>query len=108
MGSLAGVCFDCIFPCKECTTEPQICSECSQENGLAFLYGPTCTNTCPVGYITNEAEKKCEGCGPGCIICDKDDQRICLECAENMMKLNDECVKDCPKGYLSRYSTSEC
>jgi len=73
MGNLAGVCFDCIYPCKECTTGPEVCSECSQEKGIAFLLGPTCTNQCPVGYIVNEAERKCEGCGPGCIDCDVDD-----------------------------------
>lgn len=108
MGSLAGVCFDCIFPCHECSTGPEICTTCSQERGIAFLLGPTCTNQCPVGYIVNEEERICEGCGPGCIDCDPDDQRICLQCAKGLMSMDNDCVTDCPSGYLSNYSANEC
>ena len=108
MGNLAGVCFDCVFPCLECSTGPDICLSCSQEKGIAFLLGPSCTNQCPVGYIVNEEEKKCEGCGPGCIDCDPEDQRICLQCAEGLMMMEDECVQDCPSGYLSNYDANEC
>lgn len=108
MGNLAGVCFDCVFPCLECSTGPEVCLTCDQSKGIAFLLGPTCTNQCPVGYIVNEEERKCEGCGPGCIDCDPDDQRICLQCADGLMMMDGECVKDCPKGYLSNYSANKC
>ncbi len=63
---------------------------------------------CPSGYITNLDDKRCEACGPGCAVCDEVDQGICLECEEDLMMLNEGCVQDCPKGYLSNYSASEC
>ena len=56
----------------------------------------------------NEAEKKCEGCGSGCDVCDENDQRICLQCESGLMMHLDACVSDCPKGYLSNYEASSC
>lgn len=85
MGSLAGVCFDCEFPCKECGISSTTCTECSQEKGTAFLYGPTCINECPAGFQVNMGTKRCEGCGAGCTNCDKDDNRICLECQADLL-----------------------
>ena len=77
MGSLGGVCFDCEFPCTECGTAPQICTQCSQADGISFNWGPNCINECPIGYLTNETKMKCEGCGIGCEQCDSTDIRIC-------------------------------
>ena len=108
MGNIAGVCFGCEFPCSECSTGPKICLACDQKFGDAYLYGPGCIDSCPAGYSVNEAEKKCEGCGSGCDVCDENDQRICLQCESGLMLHLDACVSDCPKGYLSNYEASSC
>ena len=108
MGNLAGVCFNCEFPCSECSTGPQICTACSQDDGIAYLYGPTCITECPIGFQVNEVEKQCEGCGAGCLECDPKDQRICLKCEKNMLMLEGNCVSVCPKDYIADYDDMKC
>ena len=108
MGNLAGVCFDCQFPCSECSTGPKICTACSQQDGIAYLYGPSCITECPIGFQVNEKEKKCEGCGGGCLRCDPIDQRICLQCDGNLLNYLGSCVSTCPKGYVADYDKNTC
>jgi proprotein convertase subtilisin/kexin type 5 len=72
-GSNAGVCHKCESPCKSCGTGPSVCTSCDGTNGLSLNLGPTCVASCPTGFITNLATGDCEGCGAGCINCDKVD-----------------------------------
>lgn len=101
-------CFDCELPCKECGLSPTLCTECSQVDGIRYLLGPTCALNCPAGFITNEEARKCEGCGLGCEVCDKKDQRICVKCDANLLLHQGNCVSDCPDGFMADYDAIYC
>jgi len=107
-GAKSGVCHKCESPCKSCGIGPTVCQSCDGTNGLSLNLGPTCVGSCPSGYITNLATGDCEGCGAGCVNCDKEDQRICLKCESKLKLLKGVCISDCPKGYLANFDATEC
>ena len=72
------------------------------------MYGPNCVDTCPAGFITNVEDMKCEGCDPGCAVCDEVDQRICLECNFGLMLHEEDCVSDCPRFFLANFYGDAC
>lgn len=107
-GSSGGKCHLCEYPCETCSSGPQVCTSCSQDLKELFLYGPLCEEACPQGFITNYDTYKCEGCAPGCEICDEADQRVCVECKSGLLVHQGSCVNDCPRFFYANYAATEC
>ena len=107
-----GICLDCRSPCAECRNNVNRCVNCRQDQPAKYHFGTRCYEKCPIGTETDEVNKKCIGCGPGCDVCTRDNPRThCLKCSSDPIKLylfNKTCVSSCPDGYVINFLATEC
>lgn len=69
-----GFCLACSAPCATCDGGRDRCLTCLQDPALNperknYAFGRACYTECPVNTVTDEANKRCLGCGSGCRIC---------------------------------------
>ncbi|OMJ74195.1 hypothetical protein SteCoe_26950 [Stentor coeruleus] len=90
-------CKDCIYPCKECTSQSS-CRACplSVTTGdLLLLKDSTCIepSTCTSGYT--KIGVFCEKCDSNCAEC-SGAVDTCVSCEDNIYLYNGECIASCP------------
>ena len=107
-GSTNSIRFSCNYPCKECSSPLNNCTECLSKNDQMFegetslhlLYTGdvgTCLNTCP--EHTYETNSSCSDCVNSCHSCSIVNYN-CTQCYNNTFLLNGECLDHCDSPYI--------
>ncbi|KAL4510222.1 hypothetical protein ABPG72_010415 [Tetrahymena utriculariae] len=88
---------------------------CNQNNTLFLDDFYTCTSICPAGYYTATTLdpvlgniKYCGKCDPSCTHCNGRTSNDCQPCDQGTFFYNQNCLQNCPNGYLQNTSTQNC
>ena len=97
MYSQDSTCYDCVYPCKQCTTETS-CRSCqvSVSTGkLLLLDGTDCVepDDCTDGYT--QVGVYCKACDSSCKTC-SGSTTTCISCESGQYLYNGACVSTCP------------
>ena len=86
-------CFECTFPCLQCSTAPTNCISCVEGY---FLDGSTCNATCNLPYFA--IDRQCRLCAPPCATCSNLQPYVCTTCETGKFLLQTSCYTACPEG----------
>lgn len=89
-------CENCDPECLKCTNADK-CIECPI--GKILTPEKECKDTCPNGSV--KVNDECVTCQTGveCKKCSENDVAKCVQCNEDKIKFEGDCIDECPKGY---------
>ncbi|KAL4613267.1 proprotein convertase subtilisin/kexin type 6 [Arapaima gigas] len=100
-------CRHCSKGCERCVGRgPGMCHTCRKGLYLNTEDG-TCVKSCPIGYYTEELQRKCLKCHESCMKCLRDADR-CIACSKGYSLAGMTCVPECANGTFFHLVEMKC